>query len=109
MPVVPDPTAPSFEIDGNTLRVRGELGVDEEKAFEQALRELLATNHAALVIDLASVRYASSGYVRHIAMTIMDAKQKNRSVTVRASRRIARLLQIGGVDRLAPVELVNGP
>lgn len=107
--MVPDPIAPSFEIEGNTLRVSGELGVDEERAFEQALRTLLATSYAALVVDLSGVKYASSGYVRHIAMAIMEAKRKNRTITLRASRRIARLLQIGGVDRLAPLEVVNGP
>lgn len=105
--MISDPIAPSFEVEGGALRVRGELGVEDEKAFEQSLGALLASNSPELIIDMSGVSYASSGYVRHIAMAIVEARQKGRSISIRASRRIARLLQIGGVDKLAPLEIVD--
>lgn len=99
----------SFEVAGNRLRVCGELGPDDEKeeAFAKASQGLMETEHETLVIDLTAVRYMGSSYVRHIAPVMVWAKQHGRSVTVRATKRVARLLSIAGLDRLGDVEVVD--
>ncbi len=102
-----NPAAPSFEITGGTLCVTGDLGSEAERAFEEVLDLLVETGEAPLVVDLSDVRYLSSSYVRHIAKAMMEAKEKNLSMTVRAGRRVARLLSMGGLHKLGTVETTD--
>ncbi len=100
-----------FEVSGHTLTVHGELGPDNEEAFQEALQELLAAVEAEgaqqLVIDLSDVEYMSSGYVGPIALLMVDARKKGRPVTVLARPKAAQLLHLGGLDRLAEVRTVG--
>jgi anti-anti-sigma regulatory factor len=102
-----DPGSFQFEIKEGTIIVRGELGPEDEKGFEKALHELLKTEHEALVIDISAVHYVSSGYVRYIAMAMVEARQLGRAITVRATKKAARLLALGGVDKLGEVVAVD--
>ena len=103
-----DPSAPKFDLAGGTLRVIGDLGPGDEAAFEDALNGLLAEGGKALVIDLCDARYVSSSYVRHVALALMRAREEDRTVTIRAGRRVARVLEMGGVNKLATMLIVNG-
>jgi anti-anti-sigma factor len=76
----------SFEIIRNTLRVRGEVGHEEEKELEKAIRELLDTGHASLVIDLSLVGHMGSSAVRHIATALVEAKEAGCPTTIRGGR-----------------------
>lgn len=100
-----------FEISGHTLTAHGELGPDNEEAFQKALQDLLANVEAEdaqqLVIDLSDVHYMSSGYVGPIALLMVDARKKGRPVTVLARPKAAHLLRIGGLDKLAEVRTVS--
>jgi anti-anti-sigma factor len=93
----------SYEVAGDTMVVRGELGPEDEEGFERVLHELLETGHGTFVIDISAVHYLSSGYVRYIALAMVEARQRGRTVTVRATRKAARLLALGGLDKLGEV------
>jgi anti-anti-sigma factor len=97
----------SIKLSGGTLHVRGDLGVDDEAAFSKAADELLATEHPEMMIDISGVRYISSIYVRDIALAMVHADDKGRSVSVRATDTVARILALGGVDSLGKVEVVE--
>ncbi len=99
--------ATSIEVSGSILRVRGDLGVDEEVAFCKAVQRLLATEHTELVIDISGVRHISSVYVRDIALAMVHAGEQRRSVSVRATDKVAHILSLGCVDMLGSVEVVE--
>lgn len=105
MPLGPETT--NVEISGNTLRVRGDLAADQEEAFGGSVQELLSTEHTDLVIDIAGVRYISSVYVRDIALAMVHAAEQDRTVSVRATAKVAHILFLGGVDTLGKVEIVQ--
>ena len=95
----------SFELVENTLVVRGELEPECQPQFEQALEKLTGSEHADIILDLSDVHYISSSYVRYVAAAAVDMKRAGRTLTVRGSREVRRLMQLGGIDRLCTVEL----
>lgn len=103
-----DPSIPKYELSGGTLRVTGDLRSGDERDFERALEDLLATEAKALVIDLCAVAYVASTYVRHVALTMIRAKDEGRPVTIRAGKRVVRVLEMGGVNKLATLMITNG-
>lgn len=96
--------APHFDLAGAALTVTGDLSADDEPAFQEALAGLLATGERSLRVDLSSVRYVASIYVRHLAFAMMEAKRADVRLTVVAGRRVMRLLKLGGLDKLGHVE-----
>ncbi len=105
MPQGPEPTR--IEVSGNTLRVCGDLGPDEVIAFRTAAQTLVETEHEELVMDLASVPYIGSVYVRDISLVMLEAKKHGRSVSVRATQSVARALSMVRVDKLGNIEVVE--
>ena len=99
--------AASFDLRGGTLYVCGDLGLDEEAGFEQALAALVRAEADALVLDLSGVDYLGSGYVRYLALTMVEAKRRNRPIALLAKKRTARLLHLAGLDKLGTVEVVD--
>ena len=61
-----------------------------------------------VIVDLSAVRYMSSVYVMRVATAAIEAKQKGVRVIIRASRRVARVLRMGGLDKLGTIEVVGG-
>ena len=106
--MIPDPTEPSFDLSGDTLRVSGDLTMQEEGAFKDALDRLFETGADTMVVDLSGVRYLGSSYVRHVAMLIIKGNQKGRTVTIRAHERAARMLRMGALDKIGKIEVVSG-
>lgn len=105
MPI--DSVAMELEVRGGTLRARGDLGPHEEDAFNRALQGLMEAEHEDVVIDLSGILRISSGYVRDIALVMVHARQHGRAVRVRATKRVARVLSMGGVDKLGEVVVVE--
>ena len=103
-----DSTAPAYELQGNCLRVSGEHGPENEEQFEDALNGLLDSGANPKVIDMSAVTYVSSGYIRMLAFAVVRAKKTNSQLIIKANRRVVRLLQMGGIDKIGTVELVNG-
>ena len=101
------PLDTSIELEGNTLRVCGELGPDEEEPFENTLRKLMEMGHSTLVIDLSGVDRMRSLYVRHIALAMARANKEGRSITVRAKRPVLNVLVLAGLDKLGKIEFVS--
>jgi len=94
-------------VNGNTLRVAGELGPDNESPFDEATRKLLASQENPLVVDLSGVHYVASSYVRHIVTFAIEANRQGLTVVLVAERRTIRMMELGGLDRLDNVELVR--
>ncbi len=105
--MIPDPSEAKFDLAGDTLSVSGDLGAQDEKELERALEGLFDTGTEIMVVDLTGVRYLSSSYVRHVAMLAIRAKQKERSVVVRAHERVVRILKMGGLDKIATIEVIR--
>lgn len=97
----------SLDAACSTLRAMGELGQDEERQFEAALRGLTAGSGSDPVIDLSGATYVSSSYVRFIATAMVEASKGGHTLVVRARKRVARLLSMGGLDKLGRVEVVG--
>ncbi len=99
------------KMDGETttgaLRVRGELGLDEEDRFVSCLRSLMDGEGDRVLLDLSDVRYVSSSYVRHIAAAMVEARGSGRAMVVRATKRVARLLELGGLGKLGEIEIAG--
>jgi len=105
--MIPGSEIARIEVSGDTLRVSGDLGLDEHLAFVMALEELMATEHTGLNIDLTDVHYINSIYVSAIALAIVQVKKQGRSLSVRAATRVSRILSLGGVEVLGSVETVG--
>ncbi|MHC4505018.1 MAG: STAS domain-containing protein [Planctomycetota bacterium] len=105
--MIPDPSEAKFDLAGETLNVSGDLGTQDEKELARALESLFDTDAEIMVVDLTGVRYLSSSYVRHVAMLAIRARQKERSVVVRAHERVVRILKMGGLDKIATIEVIR--
>jgi anti-anti-sigma factor len=98
---------PSIDVQGSRLTARGELGPEMEQVFEDAIHKLTQRDSGVYVVDMGGVAYISSGYVRLLALAMVDARKSGRSIVVRASDRVIRLLKMGGIDRLGTIELID--
>ncbi len=105
-----------FSREGNTLAVRGTLGLNENDAFYLELAELLKVlkdlkvpkaGHKELVLDLSGVDYMSSICIGSIAALMSRARQRDAEVTVIAYSRIARFLDIAGLGTLGEIRIVD--
>ena len=96
-----------FSREGNTLAVRGTLGINENDAFYEALAELLKAGHKEVVLDLTGVEYMSSTCIGSIAALMTRARQRKMPVTVLTLRRIAHFLNIAGLTVLGDVKIVD--
>jgi len=101
-----DPLLPRFLINGGTLKVTGDLHAVAEHDLHRELEKLLASGESPLVLDITDVQYRGSSYVRLIAMAMLRAQDKGADLTVRATPRAARVLEMGGIDKLGKVEIV---
>jgi anti-anti-sigma factor len=98
---------PAIDVEESTLRASGVLGLEDEGRFEEALRRLEECPAGELVIDLSDVDFVSSSYVRHMARVMVDAARAGRKVVVRARARVARLLRLAGLEKLATFEATD--
>ncbi len=96
----------AVRLEAGTLTVKGRLEYEEETLFEALLRRLVKSEFPSPVVDLSGVERVSSSYVRSVALAMVDVKKDGRSLVVRARSRVARILKLGGLDRLGTIELV---
>ena len=96
-----------FDLNDNRLTVEGEFGPEDEKAYSEALFELLNCGRYQLEIDLTGLHYLSSSYIGATSLAVMMAKQSGRSVTIITNKEIARILHMVGVDAMTEVEVVG--
>ncbi len=105
--MISDPLSAVFEAGEGSLRVTGDLSADDEKGFERALGEYMSAGHGRPVLDLSEVPYVSSIYVRHIAFAMIESRKAGRTLTVLVSRRVSRLLKLGGLDKLGDLRIAG--
>ena len=94
-----------FEIKGNRLVVTGELGPEHETAYSEALFALLKSGFDEMEIDFRELHEMSSAYVGSTCLLTLVASQRKRKVSILASRDIARVLEISGLDKLTQVRI----
>lgn len=94
-----------IRLENGTLTARGVLEYEEKADFEAQLHSLMAIRSVSLVIDLSGVRHIDSSYVPCIALAMIDAEKKGKSITIRASPSIARVLRMGALDRLGSIKI----
>jgi anti-anti-sigma factor len=97
----------TFEFSGDRLTVYGELDPAGESAFVDYLQKLVEGTSAVITVDLTDVHYISSLYARHLAQAAVDAMQTGRTLVVKASREVHRLMTLGGIDRICELEKVT--
>ena len=92
-----------FEVVGNTLRVSGQFGYEDEAALEAALSRLARVEHDTLVVDLSGVSFMASSCVRYVVHAALDAKKAGRAIKVVAGGQVLRLVNAVQLARYAEV------
>ena len=104
--MMPDPTIPKFEIKGGILKITGDLHAAVEIDMCEATDKLMRSGPGPLVMDITDVQYRGSSYVRLIALAMMRANDRGVTLIVRATARTARILEMGGLEKLGAIEIV---
>ena len=94
-----------FNIKGNRLVVTGELGPEDEKAYSEALFTLLKSGFDEMEIDFRGLHEMSSAYIGSTCLLTLVANQRKRKLSILASREIARVLEMSGLDKLTTVRV----
>jgi anti-anti-sigma factor len=94
---------PRFEREGAVLRVAGSIGYDLNEEFRDRCEELLSSEGSELTLDLSGVEYLSSTQIGVIADVLARAKRAEKSATLRAAPKVARILKLAGLDRLGQI------
>ncbi len=95
----------TFSREGNTLAVRGTLGLNENDAFYPELMELLKADEKELRLDLRGIDYMSSICIGSIAALITRARQRNVAVAILANGRIGKFLEVAGIGLLCNLRI----
>ena len=93
-----------MKIDGNTIRLTGQLGVPELKEVQDGLRGMVKAGHETITVDLINVDYMSSSYIGLVVGVASEMDAKGNKLTVRAQGQVMRLLQLAGIDKVINVE-----
>ena len=104
--VLQDPTTPRFTLEGGTLKITGDLHIAVESNFRAETDKLLGLAVKPLVLDITDVQYRGSSYVRLIAMAMIRANELSVDLTIRATARTVRILEMGGLEKLGHIETV---
>ena len=105
---MPDDQAENrFQVVGDTLTVRGELGRQDSAEFSKALGELLRSDASPPRVDLTRVAVITSSCVRPLVDAATEAGQQDRRLAIRARRSLHLMLDVSGVTVLADVETVS--
>jgi anti-anti-sigma factor len=105
VPMMRHDAAATYDIQGNTLRVRGELELDERSVLQEQLAKLIETDDAPLVLDLSGISFMGSSYMGIVSSAILAARKRGHAFTIRAASRMLRLLKLAGIDKLGTFEL----
>lgn len=97
---------PRFAIDGGTLKITGDLHAASEVDLLAAVDGILQSGASPLVVDITEVMYRGSSYVRLVAIAMMRASDSGSTLTIRATVRTARILEMGGLEKLGTIETV---
>lgn len=92
---------------GTTLTLHCDLSFSVEREFKKVCDELLDSKGSELLVNLAEVHYICSSCIGVLLLLHEDAKDKGKRVRVRASRSIAPICQLMGLDDVLELEVVE--
>ena len=99
--------APEFLVSGNTLGVLGTLDAEADQRFAGALGRLLDSAHHELIVDLSAIEYLGTTFFGPLASFMANARRGGRTVVILVKEKVAGLLEVTGLDRLAQVRIVE--
>ena len=94
-----------FAETDDRLRITGELDSSALEPFGERLQAFVENASGDFEIDISDIHYVSSSFIGYLARALVDAKAKNCSVSIRVNERIAKLLKVAGIDKLASIVL----
>ena len=96
-----------FVIDGDFLFVRGQLGIEDEKKYSEALFAMLNSGHKEIKIDFSALEYVSSTYIGATGLLIMMAKQKEISPLLIVNEKIERTFRMAGLHEMVEMKVID--
>jgi anti-anti-sigma factor len=87
--------------------VHQDLYWESHEAFSGKCQELLACEDAKLVIDLTEVGFVFSTYLGILGNVFVEAKEKDKDLVLRVSRRIEWIFQLAGFKEMLTIEVVE--
>jgi anti-anti-sigma regulatory factor len=96
-----------FEVDGNTLQVHNDLYWEDHESFTIKCQELLNNDPEEVVIDLTDCGFVFSTYLGIIGNLFVEAKEKQKKLKLRVSRRIEWIFQLAGFREMLEIEVVD--
>jgi len=98
-------SSPNFHESENLLRITGDLDSSTLEPFGEHLQSFVAKATQDFEIDITDIRYVSSSFIGYLARALVDAKAKGCGVSICANSRVAKLLKVAGIDKLASIVL----
>ena len=87
--------------------VKRDLGFGQGLKLEGILKSLLASPDKEVAIDLSEVRHLCSSNLASLAAACNAITHRGRTVKIIAPPAVARVLRLGGVERVASIEEIN--
>ena len=94
-----------YDLQGSVLVITGELSDVLDMQFDLYVSSLLEQPDRDVIIDLTGVSYMASQYLGALAAIAMEASKAGKELTVRASDKVAKVIQLAGFDRILSLEL----
>jgi len=99
-----DPKEGEITADNSRLIVSKDLGFGQGLKLEGVLSALLASSEQEVQLDLSKVRHLCSSNLAVIASACNTLVSRGKTVKILALPQVARILRLGGVERIAHVE-----
>jgi anti-anti-sigma factor len=95
-----------YQVRDGVLEVHKEMLHDKDLLFDEACRQLLASQSDDLLIDLSRSTYINSTYVGIIAATFFQANALKKTLRLRGRRNLVEVLRLAGFEEFIPIEEV---
>jgi anti-anti-sigma regulatory factor len=93
--------------EGGRLVVKRDLGFGQGLRLEGILKSIFASTDKEVVIDLSEVRHLCSSNLASLAAACNVIAHRGKTVKIIAPPSVARVLRLGGVERVATIEEIN--
>jgi anti-anti-sigma factor len=94
-----------YRLDGDTLRIDGELSDIFDVNFDLKAAELLHGDASTVIVDLRAVPRMVSHYLGTLAGLAQQASAHGKKLRVVAAGGVAEMLQMAGFDRLMELQV----
>jgi anti-anti-sigma regulatory factor len=97
----------NLEVRGATLQVHKDLYWEDHESFTRKCQELMSAEGDTVTIDLTDCAFVFSTYLGIIGNLFVEAKERNKKLKLRVSRRIEWIFQLAGFREMLEVEVVD--